>query len=70
MTYREVSRKLERLGCQELPRRGGGSHHKWFNPSSQQATVVPDWGGRDLKLGTVRAVVRQLGIGWPDFVRA
>jgi predicted RNA binding protein YcfA (HicA-like mRNA interferase family) len=70
MNYREVSRKLERLGCQELPRRGGGSHRKWFNPSSQQATVVPDWGGRDLKPGTVRAMVRQLGIVWADFVRA
>src|SRR4051794_29540995 len=44
MTYREVSRKLERLGCQELPRRGGGSPRKWVNPLSQQATVVPDWG--------------------------
>jgi predicted RNA binding protein YcfA (HicA-like mRNA interferase family) len=70
MTYREVSRKLERLGCQELPRRGGGSHRKWFNPSSQQATVVPDWGGNDLKSGTVRAIVRQLGIAWADFVQA
>ncbi len=70
MTYREVSRKLERLGCRELPRRGGGSHRKWFNPSSQQATVVPDWGSRDLKPGTVRAVVRQLGIAWADFAQA
>jgi predicted RNA binding protein YcfA (HicA-like mRNA interferase family) len=67
MIYREVSRKL---GCRELPRRGGGSHRKWFNPSSQQATIVPDWGGRDLKPGTVRAVVRQLGIAWADFVQA
>lgn len=70
MNYREVSRKLERLGCQELPRRGGGSHRKWFNPSSQQATIVPDWGGRDLKPGTVRAIVRQLGIAWADFLQA
>jgi len=70
MIYREVSRKLERLGCQELSRRGGGSHRKWHNPSSQKATVVPDWGGRDLKPGTVRAIVRQLGIAWADFVQA
>jgi hypothetical protein len=33
------------------------------------ATVVPDWGGRDLKLGTVRAAVRQLGIDWDEFER-
>jgi mRNA interferase HicA len=67
MIYREVSRKLARLGCQELPRRGGGSHRKWFNPATQRATVIPDWGGRDLKTGTLRAVVRQLGMRWRDF---
>jgi hypothetical protein len=34
---------------------------------TQRVTVVPDWSGRDLKLGTVRAAVRQLGIEWKDF---
>jgi predicted RNA binding protein YcfA (HicA-like mRNA interferase family) len=62
MKYREVARKLEVLGCQELPRRSGGSHRKWFNPNIQQATVLPDWGSRDLKLGTLRVAIRQLGI--------
>jgi predicted RNA binding protein YcfA (HicA-like mRNA interferase family) len=55
------------MGCQELPRKGGGSHRKWFNPATQQATVVPDWGGQDLKLGTARGVVRQLGLDWQQF---
>ncbi|MFH1107921.1 MAG: type II toxin-antitoxin system HicA family toxin [Planctomycetota bacterium] len=67
MTYRDVSRKLVALGCTELPRRGQGSHRKWFNPATKRATVVPDWGGRDLKLGTVRAAVRQLGLAWEQF---
>lgn len=26
MRYREAARKLQMLGCQELPRRGGGSY--------------------------------------------
>ena len=67
MTYRDVARKLTSLGCQELPRHGGGSHRKWHNPTTGQVTTVPDWGGRDLKHGTVRAAVRQLGIDWRDF---
>jgi hypothetical protein len=33
-------------------------------------TVVPDWGGKDLKHGTVRAIVRQLGIDWKIFEQA
>jgi len=67
MKYREVVRKLEALGCQELPRRGRGSHRKWFNPDTQKVTVLPDWGNRDLKLGTLRSAIRQLGIDWEIF---
>ncbi|HLI28541.1 MAG TPA: type II toxin-antitoxin system HicA family toxin [Chloroflexota bacterium] len=70
MTYREVARRLRALGCQELPRRHGGSHRKWVNPATGQATVVPDWGSNGLKLGTVRAVVRQLGLNWAAFEQA
>jgi mRNA interferase HicA len=70
MTYRDVARKLAALGCRELPRRGGGSHRKWFNPAVQRAAVVPDWSGRDLKVGTVRSAVRQLGIDWQEFLNA
>lgn len=67
MNYREVCRKLRALGCEELPRRGKGSHRKWRNPQTQQTTAVPDWGAKDLKLGTIRGVVRQLGLDWQDF---
>ncbi|MBI2900050.1 MAG: type II toxin-antitoxin system HicA family toxin [Planctomycetes bacterium] len=70
MRYREVAAKLKALGCREIPRRSGGSHRKWANPSTGRATVVPDWGGSDLRLGTVRAAVRQLGLEWEQFVNA
>jgi predicted RNA binding protein YcfA (HicA-like mRNA interferase family) len=67
MKYRDVARKLTVLGCQELPRRAGGSHRKWSNPDSGRLAVVPDWGAKDLKLGTIRAMVRQLGLDWAAF---
>lgn len=70
MKYREVARKLTTLGCSELRRKGGGSHRKWHNPVTQLATVIPDWGGRDLKVGTLRAAVRQLGLDWQEFQNA
>ena len=70
MTYRELARKLATLGCVELPRSGGGSHRKWHNPATNRSTVVPDWSGRDLRIGTVRAALRQLGIEWSDFQQA
>ena len=70
VTYREVAGKLTVLGCQERKRSGRGSHRKWFNPNTQRGTIVPDWGRKDLKLGTIRAAVRQLGINWQDFQNA
>lgn len=70
MKYRETARKLERLGCQELPRRGGGSHRKWLNPALGHATVLPDWGAKDINEFTLKAAVKQLGIEWQVFVQA
>jgi predicted RNA binding protein YcfA (HicA-like mRNA interferase family) len=59
MIYREVARKLRRLGYQELPRRGGLSHRKWYNPAIRQGTTVLDWESKDLKVGTLHAAMDQ-----------
>ena len=48
----------------------GGSHRNWFNPATGRIAPLPDWGNADLKLGTVRAVVRQLGLEWDGFKEA
>jgi mRNA interferase HicA len=70
MKYREIARKLHALGCEELPRRSGGSHRKWHNPATGQIAPVPDWGSRDLKVGTLRQIIRQLGLDWEHFQQA
>jgi mRNA interferase HicA len=70
MMYREVAKKLSQLGCREVPRTGGGSHRKWLNPATGDSTVVPDWGGDDLKLGTVRGAIRHLSLDWDEFSQA
>ena len=70
MRYREVARKLSSPGCREVPRTGDVSHRKWLNPVTGNSTIVPDWGGDDLKLGTIRGAVRPLGLSWDEFSRA
>ena len=70
MRYREVARKLRAMGCEELQRRGGGSHRKWLNPAVGRIATVPDWGSKDLKTGTLRHIVRQLDLDWEAFGRA
>lgn len=70
MRYAEAARKLRALGCEELPRRGKGSHRKWYNPATGRIASLPDRGRKDLKIGTLRAVVRQLGLEWEAFTKA
>ncbi|MCW5849637.1 MAG: type II toxin-antitoxin system HicA family toxin [Anaerolineae bacterium] len=69
MRYDDIARKLRRLGCEELARRGSGSHRKWHNPANGRIVPVPNWGSKDLKIGTLRAIVRQLGLDWEEFNR-
>jgi predicted RNA binding protein YcfA (HicA-like mRNA interferase family) len=66
MRYRQVAKRLRRLGCREL-RKGKGSHRVWHNPATGKVTTVPDWGPRDLAPGTVRAAIRELGISRREF---
>jgi predicted RNA binding protein YcfA (HicA-like mRNA interferase family) len=65
--YREAIRRLKALGCVEVLRRGGGSHRKWRNLTNGRTTVLPDRQGKDIKPGTLRAAVGQLGLDWTEF---
>ncbi len=66
MKYRVLAKRLKKLGCQE-DRQARGSHTVWVNPLSNQKAIIPDWGRKDLKTGTVRGILRQLGISRKDF---
>ena len=61
MNYRKLTRRLRQLGCEFL-RQASGSHEVWWNPSNEQFTVIPRHGGRNLPAGTLRTILRQLGI--------
>ena len=61
MNYRKLTRRLRQLDCEFL-RQASGSHEVWWNPSNEQFTVIPRHGGRDLPAGTLRTILRQLGI--------
>ena len=67
MKYKEIIKKLRKMGCTEIPRKGGGSHRKWYNPEKNKIAPIPDWGNKDLKIGTLRKIVRQLELDWDEF---
>ena len=66
MTYRELTRKLRRLGC-EFDRRARGDHEIWIRVSTRARTTIPNWGGKDLRSGTIHATLRDLGISREEF---
>ncbi len=72
MKYREVTKKLKELGCVELSNKRKGSHRNWINPKAKTVVPipVPDWGSKDLKSGTIRAIVKDLELDWEEFKEA
>ena len=69
MTYRELTRKLRRLGC-VFHRQAGGSHEIWINTTNNRETTIPRHGNRDLGTGTLHGIRRDLGISKQEFDQA
>lgn len=65
MRYRELAKYLRGLGC-EFVRNGVGSHRIWWNPTNDRYTTIPDWGSQDLKIGTLRRILADLGFAMDD----
>ena len=60
MTYRILTKKLHKLGC-ELVRQAPGSHEIWWNPKNKLFTTIPNLGSKDIPKGTLAAILRGLG---------
>ena len=69
MTYRTLVKKLRRLGC-EFVRPAAGSHEIWWRPANQRFTTIPHHANRDLPTGTLKAIVKDLGISRAEFDEA
>ena len=66
MKYADLAQRLRELGCEEI-RKGKGSYFYWRNIQTGRRTAIPDWGAKDLAPGTVRGIIRQLGLSREQF---
>lgn len=66
--YRQITRKLKRLGF-EFDRHAAGSHEIWSNPSNGRLTTIPNHPG-DMPEGTLRAILKQAEVSVEDFLAA
>ena len=58
--------------CKALDRQGWildrirGSHHIYFHPLKPEVVTVPVHGNRDLRIGTLRAIMKEAGLTEKD----
>ena len=67
-TYRQVTRKLRRLGF-AFDRQARGSHEIWWNAVNRCRTTIPNHPG-DLPEGTLAAILQQAGVSVEEFLAA
>lgn len=65
--YREIVKRLKKLGC-VFDRQAAGSHEIWFNKKNGRYTTIPNHPG-DMPEGTLRAILKQAGISQEVFLR-
>lgn len=67
LSYREVTRRLEKLGFR-FHRQGKGSHELWVRDSDGRVIPVPHYRGKNIRKGTVRAIIREAGVSVEEFM--
>jgi predicted RNA binding protein YcfA (HicA-like mRNA interferase family) len=63
---REVVRVAQSVGF--VFDRQRGSHAVYYRASDGRRVVIPMHGGKDLKPGTVRAIINDMGLSVEDFI--
>ena len=66
--YREIVKKLKARGFQ-FDRQAAGSHEIWFNAVTNRYTTIPNHPG-DMPEGTLRAILKQAGVGTEEFLES
>jgi len=69
MNYRELTRRLRRLGY-EFYRQAAGSHEIWWNPATGRRTTIPNHGAKDTPKGTLAKILRDLNVDLDELRRA
>lgn len=68
LSYPEVTRRLRKLGFR-FYRHGKGSHELWVRDTDGRVVPVPHYRGKKIRKGTVRAIIREAGVGVEEFMK-
>ena len=67
LRYHEVVKRLRRLGFR-FYRKGRGSHELWVRDADGLVVPVPHYKGKAIRKGTLRAIIREIGVGVEEFM--
>ena len=68
LSTREVQKRLKKLGF-IFYRQGKGSHEIWARDEDGKIIPVPSYKGKNIRKGTIAAIIRELGLGVEDFMK-
>lgn len=64
LSYREVIKKARKAGF-AFRRNTGGTHEIWWNEKERKTCVIPHH--KEIKPGTIKSVIRQMGLTNEEF---
>lgn len=64
LLYREVIKKARKAGF-VFRRNTGGTHEIWWNEAKRKTCVIPHH--HDVKAGTLRRIIEQMGLSEDEF---
>lgn len=67
LTYLEVSRRLQNFGFR-FYRQGKGSHQLWVRDSDGVVIPIPHHRGKTIRKGTIRAIIKEVGVEVQEFM--
>ena len=67
LSFREITRRLRKLGFR-FYRHGKGSHELWVRDVDGRVVPVPRHQGKNIRKGTVRAIIREVGVSVGEFM--
>jgi predicted RNA binding protein YcfA (HicA-like mRNA interferase family) len=67
LTYRDIVKRLKKLGFR-FYRQGKGSHELWVRDNDGKVIPLPKHGSKEIRRGTVRAIIRELELTVREFM--
>ncbi|MEO8231068.1 MAG: type II toxin-antitoxin system HicA family toxin [Ignavibacteriota bacterium] len=68
LSYQEITIRLKKFGFR-FYRQGKGSHELWVRDVDGKAVPVPHYRGKNIRKGTVRAIINEIGVPVQEFMK-